>query len=66
MACNPAETLFIGDHLRDIEAGREEGCFTIAAAYGYLAPGEAASSWQADVVAENSRELAEMITRMAS
>ena len=66
LACNPTETLFIGDHLRDIEAGRGAGCFTIAAAYGYLAPGEAASSWQADAVAENSRGLAEMILGMLS
>ena len=66
LACNPAETLFIGDHLRDIEAGRGAGCFTIAAAYGYLAPGEDASSWQADALAESSHELAEMISRMVS
>ena len=66
LACNPAETLFIGDHLRDIEAGRGAGCFTIAAAYGYLAPGEDASSWQADALAESSCELAEMISRMVS
>jgi phosphoglycolate phosphatase len=64
LACEPTETLFIGDHLRDIEAGRGAGCFTIAAAYGYLAPQEVAPSWQADAVAENSRELAEMISRM--
>jgi phosphoglycolate phosphatase len=64
LACEPTETLFIGDHLRDIEAGRGAGCFTIAAAYGYLAPQEVALSWQADAVAENSRELAEMISRM--
>ena len=62
LSCDPAETLFIGDHLRDIEAGRGAGCFTIAAACGYLAPGEAASSWQADAVADNSLELAEMIS----
>ena len=66
LACNPAETLFIGDHLRDIEAGRGAGCFTIAAAYGYLAPDEAASSWQADALAESSRELAEMISGMVT
>ena len=64
LACEPTDTLFIGDHLRDIEAGRGAGCFTIAAAYGYLAPGEAASNWQADAAAENSRELAEMISGM--
>jgi phosphoglycolate phosphatase len=64
LACEPTETLFIGDHLRDIEAGRGAGCFTIAAAYGYLAPQEVATNWQADAVAENSRELAEMILGM--
>ena len=66
LSCDPTETLFIGDHLRDIEAGRGAGCFTLAAAYGYLAPGEAASSWQADAVAESSRGLAEMILGMLS
>ena len=64
LACKPTETLFVGDHLRDIEAARGAGCFTIAAAYGYLAPQEIATSWQADAVAENSRELAEMISGM--
>ena len=64
LACEPTETLFIGDHLRDIEAGRGAGCFTIAAAYGYLAPQEVATNWRADAVAENSRELAEMISGM--
>jgi phosphoglycolate phosphatase len=64
LACEPTETLFIGDHLRDIEAGQGAGCFTIAAAYGYLAPQEVATNWQADAVAENSRELAEMISGM--
>ena len=66
VACNPAQTRLIGVNLRDIEAGRGAGCFTLAAAYGYLAPGEAASSWQADAVAESSRGLAEMILGMLS
>ena len=66
LSCDPTETLFIGDHLRDIEAGRSAGCFTIAAAYGYLAPGETADSWQADAVAKNSGELAEIVLGMVS
>lgn len=66
LSCDPTETLFVGDHSRDIEAGRAAGCFTIAAAYGYLAPGEAATSWQADAVAESSRELVELISGMLS
>ncbi len=32
----PAQTIFIGDHRRDIESGREAGTITIAAAYGYI------------------------------
>ena len=64
LSCDPSETLFIGDHLRDIEAGRAAGCFTIAAAYGYLAPGETATDWQADALAASSRELAEFISGM--
>ena len=64
LSCDPAETLFIGDHLRDIEAGRAAGCVTIAAAYGYLAPGETATHWQADASADSSRELAELILGM--
>ena len=66
LSCDPKETLFIGDHLRDIEAGRAAGCFTIAAAYGYLAPRETATNWQADAVADSSRELAELISGMLS
>jgi phosphoglycolate phosphatase len=64
LSCDPTETLFIGDHLRDIEAGRAAGCFTIAATYGYLAPGETATDWQADALAASSRELTEFISEM--
>ncbi len=34
--CAPHEAIYIGDHLRDIEAGRRAGMYTIAAAYGYI------------------------------
>ena len=64
--CAPSETLFIGDHLRDIEAGRAAGCRTIAAAYGYLAKGESATQWQADRVVHSSTELAAVIEEMLS
>lgn len=64
--CAPSETLFIGDHLRDIEAGRAAGCRTIAAAYGYLAQGESATQWQADRVVHSSTELAAVIEEMLS
>jgi phosphoglycolate phosphatase len=53
--------VFVGDHRRDIEAGNAAGCATIAAAYGYLAAGEAAATWEADAIANSSLELSQMI-----
>lgn len=61
LQCSPAKTIFVGDHLRDIEAGRAAGCHTIAAAYGYLAEGECASTWGADQLVNSSSELAQSI-----
>lgn len=46
--CNPEEAIYIGDHRRDIEAGKNAGMITIAAAYGYIDPGDPIASWQAD------------------
>ena len=36
VSARPEGSLYIGDHARDIEAGRRAGCITIAASYGYL------------------------------
>ena len=59
--CAPDRTVFVVDHRRDIEAGNAAGCATIAAAYGYLAAGEAAATWEADAIANSSLELSQMI-----
>lgn len=47
---DPARTLFVGDDLRDIEAGRAAGTATVAAAWGYLNGGDP-HAWGADQVA---------------
>lgn len=36
LACAPQDVIIIGDHRRDIEAGRAAGATTVAAAYGYV------------------------------
>lgn len=52
MGVAPGSVVFIGDDLRDIQAGRAAGTATIAAAWGYLDGGDP-YQWQADqVVAE--------------
>jgi N-acetyl-D-muramate 6-phosphate phosphatase len=46
----PSATIFVGDDLRDIEAGRAAGTRTVAAAWGYLNGGNP-HDWGADAVA---------------
>ncbi len=59
--CDPAEVIYIGDHVRDIEAGRNAGIYTIAAAYGYLQQGDDPADWGADTIAGSGHELANLI-----
>ena len=46
----PARCVYVGDDLRDVQAGRAAGMATVAAAWGYLGPGEAIEAWGADAV----------------
>ena len=55
------DTVFIGDHIRDIQAGASAGVSTIAAAYGYINKRENTSSWQANFTANRSEDLLELI-----
>jgi phosphoglycolate phosphatase len=59
--CRPATAIYVGDHLRDIEAGQRAGMYTIAAAYGYIEPGDDPRSWGADAHAQSSTSLAGLI-----
>jgi len=47
LGVTPRDTVMIGDHRRDIEAGRSAGTVTVAAAYGYLEAGEDPDLWDA-------------------
>lgn len=53
----PGVCLYVGDDLRDMQAGRAAGMRTVAAAWGYLGNGEAIENWQADAVIERPEEL---------
>jgi phosphoglycolate phosphatase len=52
LCCDPTETLFIGDHLRDIEAGSGRGMLHYRGGLRLFGPRGDCSSWQADAVAE--------------
>ena len=47
MGVEPRHSVFVGDHLRDIQAGRSAGMPTVAALYGYLPVGDDPATWEA-------------------
>ncbi|MCG8518503.1 MAG: phosphoglycolate phosphatase [Pseudomonadales bacterium] len=57
----PDHGIYVGDHRRDIEAGRNAGMTTIAVRYGYIEQPEEVDLWQADEVAATVDELAKLI-----
>ena len=59
--CAPHEAIYIGDHLRDIEAGRRAGMYTIAATYGYIEENDDPQGWGANAQALSSQDLFELI-----
>lgn len=59
-------TLYVGDHPRDIEAGRAAGMFTIAAAYGYVPAGFDIREWGADLIVDQAKTLDTLLTSTAT
>jgi 2-phosphoglycolate phosphatase len=66
LQCSPHSVVYIGDHRRDIQAGRSAGMYTIAAAYGYIHQEDDVADWGAKAVAQDSLQLLELITRAFS
>jgi phosphoglycolate phosphatase len=57
----PEQAIYVGDHERDIEAGRNAGMKTIAVRYGYIEEPETVDLWQADQVADTVSDLAKLL-----
>lgn len=58
---DPAQCLYVGDDLRDIQAGRAAGMATLAAAWGYLGAGESIEGWGADAIVADSAGVLEWL-----
>src|SRR6185312_1487620 len=56
----PAHCLFVGDDLRDIQAGAAAGLYTVAVSWGYLDGGDP-YAWGADKVLAHPAELAALL-----
>ncbi|MDO4441084.1 MAG: HAD-IA family hydrolase [Moraxella sp.] len=57
----PAECIYVGDHIRDIQAGRASGMMTVAVEFGYIVPDENPHEWGADKVVADVAELGELV-----
>ena len=59
----PTEAIYVGDHLRDIEAGRAAGMVTVACRYGYIPEDQQAEDWLADYVIDAPAELNDIVAK---
>ena len=57
LQADPATCAYVGDDLRDIQAGRAAGMVTLAAGWGYLGQGEPIHEWGADSLLEQPQGL---------
>ncbi|MGP4848019.1 HAD family hydrolase, partial [Marinobacter sp. 1Y8] len=55
--------IYVGDHMRDIEAGNAAGMPTILAAYGYIPPEDQKSlkKWGADYITDTPEQLNKLL-----
>jgi phosphoglycolate phosphatase len=58
---DPTKSVYVGDDIRDIIAGKAAGMKTIAAAYGYCGCEEPPEAWGADYLVYHPKELLEII-----
>jgi len=59
-----ADCVYVGDDLRDVQAGRAAGMMTVAVAWGYLGDGASVESWGADHIVQTPNDLLKLL-RMA-
>lgn len=64
IAIAPGQCWYVGDDLRDIQAGKAAGMPTIAAGWGYCGNTEPAT-WQADALLQSPLQLLELIDQSA-
>lgn len=61
--CSPETSLYIGDALRDIEAGRAAGMKTLTAGYGYISDDENPDEWNADGSIATAEEIIDWLIK---
>jgi phosphoglycolate phosphatase len=57
LGVTPADTVYVGDAARDMQAGRAAGTATVAALFGYILDADDPATWDADHRIAHAREL---------
>jgi phosphoglycolate phosphatase len=57
LGCDPADAIYVGDSLKDVEAARRAGMRVVVAGYGYMDGADAVNQWAPDHVIDEPTEL---------
>lgn len=57
-------SIYLGDHIRDIQAGNNAGMLTIATGYGYVEKDERIEDWQANHAVNSTDELLPLLQQL--
>lgn len=63
IGCRAHEAIYVGDHERDISAGRAAGMPTIGCSYGYIDNGDDPANWNADHLVDSAEDIWPLLQR---
>ena len=61
LSLQPADCIYVGDDLRDVQAARAAGMYAAVAGWGYLGAGQDPRSWNADIILSHPREVLDLV-----
>lgn len=61
LGCDSERTVYLGDHIRDIQAAKNADVIAIAAAYGYLSEDAKVEEWYADFILQSSEQTTSLL-----
>lgn len=64
LGCDTERTVYIGDHIRDMQAAKNADVIAIAAAYGYLSADTRVEEWYADFILQNPTQTESLLNLM--
>lgn len=64
MGADASNAIYVGDHIRDIDAGKNARMKTIACGYGYVSIGDNSHNWNADYHVDHASEIGAIIEQL--